>query len=92
MDISVEHFMVRKMKTRWGSCTPPSTRSIRINLELMKKPPECLEYIVVHEMVHLLERSHNRRFIVLMDQFLPKWRFCRDELNALPMRHDSWAY
>ncbi len=89
--VSVEKCIVRKMKTKWGSCTPGS-RSIRINLELAKKPPECLEYIVVHELTHLLEPSHNSRFIALMDQFMPKWRFFRDELNALPVGHENWQY
>ncbi len=89
--VSVEQCTVRKMKTKWGSCTPVS-RTIRINLELAKKPPECLEYIVVHELTHLLEPSHNRRFIALMDRFLPKWRMYRDELNALPVRHERWSY
>lgn len=91
MAVSVAQFTIRKMRTKWGSCSPES-RSIRINLELAKKPPECLEYIVVHEMAHLLEPSHNSRFIALMDRFLPKWRFYRDELNALPVRHEDWHY
>ena len=91
MDVSVAQFTVRKMKTKWGSCTPAS-RSIRINLELAKKPPECLEYIVVHELVHLLESSHNSRFIARMDRFLPKWRMYRDELNNLPVRHEHWSF
>ncbi len=91
LTVSVAQCSVRKMKTRWGSCTPES-RTIRINLELAKKPPECLEYIVVHEMVHLMEPSHNTRFVSLMDQFLPKWRLHRDELNALPVRHENWRY
>ncbi len=91
MDVSVAHCTVRKMKTKWGSCSPVS-RSIRINLELAKKPPECLEYIVVHELAHLLERSHNSRFIALMDRFIPKWRFYRDELNRLPISHVDWKY
>lgn len=82
--VSVEEFKIQKMKTRWGSCSP-SSKSIRINLELIKKPPECLEYIVVHELVHLLEPSHNKRFVSLMDSFLPKWRLYRSELNALPL-------
>lgn len=91
MKVSVTQYTVRKMKTKWGSCTPAS-RSIRINLELAKKPPECLEYIIVHELAHLLEPSHNSHFIALMDRFLPKWRFYRDELNALPVRHEDWQY
>lgn len=82
--VSVEEVKIQRMKTRWGSCSP-SSKSIRINLELIKKPPECLEYIVVHELVHLLEPSHNKRFVSLMDNFLPKWRLYRSELNALPL-------
>jgi len=91
MKVSVAKYTVRKMKTKWGSCTPES-RTIRINLELIKKPPECLEYIIVHELVHLIESTHNDRFIALMDQFLPKWRFYREELNRLPVRHEKWGY
>ena len=91
MGVKVEKFFVRKMKTKWGSCSPKA-KSIRLNTDLAKKPPECLEYIVVHEMVHLLEPTHNSRFISLMDQFMPKWRFYKDELNKLPVRHEHWAY
>jgi predicted metal-dependent hydrolase len=76
------------MKTRWGSCNPRA-KSIRINTDLARKPPECLEYIVVHEMVHLLEPSHNSRFTALRDGFMPSWRFCKEELNRLPVRHDD---
>lgn len=82
--VSIAKFKIRKMKTRWGSCSP-SSKSIRINFELIKKPPECLEYIVVHELVHLLEPSHNKRFISLMDGFLPQWRLYRSKLNVLPL-------
>lgn len=81
MLVSVSQFKIRKMKTRWGSCSPRS-RSIRINLELAKRSLACIEYVVVHELVHLLEASHNKRFIALMDQFLPTWRLCRKELNS----------
>lgn len=91
MGVRVARFTVRKMKTMWGSCTPKS-RSILINLELAKKPRDCLEYIVVHELVHLLEPTHNRRFISLMDQFMPQWRSHREELNRLPVRHERWGY
>lgn len=91
MGVKVERFFVRQMKTRWGSCSP-AARSIRLNTDLAKKPPECLEYIVVHEMTHLLEPTHNNRFVSLMDQFLPKWRFYKDELNKLPVRHETWVY
>ena len=91
MGVKVEKFFVQKMKTKWGSCSPAS-KSIRLNTDLAKKPPECLEYIVVHEMTHLLEPTHNARFISLMDQFMPKWRFYKDELNKLPVRHENWDY
>jgi predicted metal-dependent hydrolase len=89
--VKVARFSVQRMKTKWGSCTR-DTRSIRLNTDLAKKPPECLEYIVVHEMVHLLELTHNGRFMALMDQFLPNWRFYREELNRLPVRHENWGY
>lgn len=89
--VKVERFFVQRMKTKWGSCNAGS-RCIRLNSELAKKPPECLEYIVVHEMVHLLEPTHNRVFVALMDQFMPKWQFYRDNLNRLPVRHESWGY
>ena len=89
--VKVERFFVQRMKTKWGSCSP-GTRSIRLNTDLAKKPRECLEYIVVHEMAHLLEPTHNARFVGLMDQLLPQWRFCRDRLNQLPVRHEEWAY
>ena len=91
MGVTVERFFAQRMKTKWGSCRPGS-RSIRLNTDLAKKPPQCLEYIVVHEMVHLLEPTHNNRFTNLMDQFMPHWRFCRAELNRLPVRHHDWAY
>ena len=89
--VAVPKFTARKMKTKWGSCTP-AAKSILVNLELAKKPPACLEYIVVHELTHLIEPSHNARFITLMTQFMPKWRFYRDELNRLPVRHEDWGY
>lgn len=91
MGVKVERIFVQKMKTKWGSCNPV-TRSIRLNTDLAKKPRECLEYIVVHEMAHLLEPTHNNRFVALMDGFLPKWQFCRDELNRLPVGHEDWIY
>ncbi len=91
MGVKVERFFVQKMKTKWGSCSPNSA-SIRLNTDLAKKPRECLEYIVVHEMAHLLEPTHNSRFIALMDLFMPKWQFYRDVLNRLPVRHESWGY
>jgi len=91
LGVQVNGCTVRKMKTRWGSCTPQTGR-IRINTDLAKKPAECLEYILVHEMIHLLEPSHNKRFVALMDQFVPKWKLYKSELNRLPVRHEDWAY
>ncbi|MCB0291142.1 MAG: M48 family metallopeptidase [Calditrichaeota bacterium] len=88
LGVRVERFHVQRMKTRWGSCNPPK-RSIRLNTELSRKPRECLEYLVVHEMMHLLEPTHNERFIALMDRFLPNWRHLRDVLNRLPVRHEA---
>jgi len=91
MGVEVDRFFVQRMKTKWGSCNPGS-KSIRLNTDLAKKPRECLEYIVVHEMVHLLERTHNSRFVALMDRFMPRWQLYRDELNRLPVRHEEWGY
>lgn len=86
LGVSVSRFFVRQMKTRWGSCNPRA-RTIRFNTELTKKPVEYLEYIVVHEMVHLLEPTHNANFVALMDRFMPRWQFFRQNLNRLPVRH-----
>ena len=82
---------VQRMKTKWGSCNPHS-RSIRLNSELAKKSPECLEYVIVHELVHLIEPTHNQKFIALMDKFMPQWRQFRDELNRQPLSHQEWEY
>jgi len=82
LNVSVKKFYIRKMKTRWGSCTPRS-QNIRFNLELVKTSPKCLEYVVVHELVHLIESSHNRRFKAIMDQFFPNWKLFKKELNKL---------
>jgi len=91
MDVTVDRFYVQRMKTRWGSCSP-ERRSIRLNTDLARKPRECLEYLVVHEMAHLLEPTHSARFIARMDQFMPNWRHRRDQLNQLPVRHEKWLY
>jgi predicted metal-dependent hydrolase len=82
---------VKKMKTKWGTCNIEARR-VWLNLELAKKSPECLEYIIVHELVHLLERHHNDRFTALMDKFMPGWRIRRDELNSAPLSHEDWDY
>lgn len=89
--VGVSAWGVKKMKTKWGSCNTFGKR-IWLNLELAKKPPECLEYILVHELVHLLERKHNERFKELMDKHLSDWRERRNLLNSMPLAHDHWAY
>ena len=91
MGVNVGRVFVQRMKTKWCSCNPRAG-TIRLNTDLAKKPRECLEYIVVHEMVHLLEPTHNARFIALMNQFMPKWQSHRETLNRLPVRHESWGY
>ena len=85
----VAGWTVRKMRTKWGSCVPGPGR-LWFNVELAKKSPACLEYIVVHEMTHLLERTHNDRFVGLMDKNLPNWRALRDELNGAPLADEEW--
>jgi predicted metal-dependent hydrolase len=89
LNVRVDEFGIKKMKTRWGTCNIEARR-IWLNLELAKKPPECLEYIVVHEMIHLLERKHNDRFIGFLNKHLPKWRFYKEELNSLPLKKENW--
>jgi predicted metal-dependent hydrolase len=91
MGVKVEQFFVQKMKTKWGSCNS-AFKTIRLNADLAKKPPECLEYIVVHEMAHLLVRHHNDQFGDLMDRCLPKWKLLRQMLNDAPLAHADWAY
>lgn len=87
----VAEWGVKKMKTKWGSCHI-AARRIWLNLELAKKPPECLEYILVHEMVHLLERQHNDAFRAHMDRLLPHWPLYRDLLNSAPLAYEEWTY
>ncbi|MEZ4404432.1 MAG: SprT family zinc-dependent metalloprotease [Kofleriaceae bacterium] len=81
---------IKRMKTKWGSCNPTAGR-VWLNLELIKKPPACLEYVVVHELVHLLVPTHDDRFVRLMDRHLPTWRSRRDELNATPLAKERWT-
>ena len=89
--VNVQRVFVQKMKTKWGSCNPGS-RSVRLNTDLAKKPRECLEYIVVHEIVHMLEPTHNAHFVAIMDRLMPQWRVCRLQLNQLPVCHERWSY
>ena len=89
--VRVAEVRIRRMKTRWGTCNRDAYR-IWLNLELVKKPTSCLEYIVVHEMVHLIEGSHNERFRSLTDRLMPQWRTYRDQLNRAPLAHADWSY
>lgn len=89
--VQVAEWKVRRMKTTWGTCKV-ELKQIWLNLELAKKPSASLEYIIVHELVHLLERNHSDRFIALMDRFLPRWRFHQAELNQLILGYDEWNY
>ncbi len=91
LGVEVTGFYVQRMRTRWGSCNP-TARTIRLNTDLAKKPRECLEYIVVHELVHLLEPTHNARFVALMNRYMPRWQDHRKALNRLPVRHEDWEY
>lgn len=91
LGVQATHWGIKKMKTKWGSCNV-SARRIWLNLELAKKPVQCLEYIVVHELMHLLERNHTERFTALMDRHLPDWRTRREVLNNSPLGHGAWGY
>ena len=89
MEVEVAEWGVRRMKTKWGSCNAEARR-IWVNLELAKKPLPCLEYVIVHQMVHLLESKHNEQFEAHMDNLLPQWRHIRDELDQLPLPDEVW--
>lgn len=91
LKVEADRIFVRHMKTRWGSCNPRS-RSIRLNTELAKKPRECLEYILAHELTHLRVPTHDKQFIALMDRHLPNWSVYRAALNKLPIKHEQWTY
>jgi predicted metal-dependent hydrolase len=89
--VHAEEWEIKKMKTKWGTCNIEKRR-IWLNLELAKKSEKCLEYIIAHELIHLLERLHNERFLSLMNQFMPNWKRYRDELNRMPLVHSEWEY
>jgi len=76
---------------KWGSCNPRAGTT-RLNTEIAKKPNDCLEYALVHEMLHLVEPTHNAHFIALIDRFMPRWQLLRQRLNRLPVRHEDWVY
>jgi predicted metal-dependent hydrolase len=89
LGIEVAAYFLQRMKTKWGSCNHRA-RTIRLNTELVKKPKDLLEYVVVHEMLHLVEKTHNDRFIALLDTHYPTWREARAELNDLPLTAEVW--
>ena len=91
LGVRVNGVFIQQMKTKWGSCNPRAG-TIRLNTEIAKKPNECLEYVLVHEMLHLIEPTHNAHFIALIDQFMPRWQLLRQRLNRLPVRHEDWIY
>lgn len=91
MRVKVNRLFVQRMMTKWGSYTPESVFT-RLNTDLAKKPPECLEYILAHKLIHLLDPTHNERFVALMDMYLPHWQRLRKRLNDLPVRHVNWVY
>ena len=90
LGVAASGYFLQRMKTKWGSCNP-SKRHIRLNTELVKKPMDLLEYVVVHEMAHLLEPSHSERFVAILDRHWPQWRESRAELNALPLGAEQWS-
>lgn len=89
LNVQVEGYFLQKMKTKWGSCNYRAGH-IRLNTELVKKPQDLLEYVVVHEMLHLLEPTHSSRFLNLLDEKWPSWREARSELNDLPLSEVAW--
>lgn len=91
LGVAVADWGIKKMKTKWGGCNVEARR-IWLNLELAKKPVQCLEYIIVHELVHLLERHHNDRFTTYMDKFMPQWHLFRGTLNKSLLGHETWKY
>jgi predicted metal-dependent hydrolase len=89
LGVTVAGYFLQRMKTKWGSCNYRAG-NIRLNTELVKKPKDLLEYVVVHEMVHLIEPTHGERFIGHLDRHYPSWREARAELNALPLSTEKW--
>jgi predicted metal-dependent hydrolase len=91
MKLKVSELGIKKMKTKWGTCNEEAKR-IWLNFELVKKPIQCIEYIVVHELVHFKERNHNDKFVAYMNHYLPEWKQLKKELNKLPVSHVDWGY
>jgi len=91
LGVRAADWRIKRMKTQWGACTIQAAR-IWLNLELAKKPVECLEYILAHELIHLIERHHSERFQALLERAMPLWRVHRDTLNRAPLAHEDWHY
>ena len=89
LGVEVAGYFLQRMKTKWGSCNH-RTRYIRLNTELVKKPKDLLEYVVVHEMLHLIAPTHSEHFLTLMTKYYPSWREARKELNELPLAPETW--
>lgn len=89
LGVKVSGYFLQRMKTKWGSCNHEAGH-IRLNTELVKKPKDLVEYVIVHEMVHLIEPTHSERFVALLDEHYPTWRDARTELNELPLAADNW--
>jgi predicted metal-dependent hydrolase len=87
--VQVKFWSIKQMKTRWGTCNSKRAR-ILINLELAKKPLYCIEYVLVHELLHLVEKKHNDKFVKLMTNYIPKWKGIKDELNRLMLSYEDW--
>lgn len=91
LDVSMNKIFIQKMKTKWGSCNP-ADRNIRLNLELAKKPQECLDYVILHELLHFFVPNHGTRFVFLMEEHMPHWRVIRQTLNETPLSYTEWVY
>ena len=91
LGVKVSGYFLQRMKTKWGGCNHRAGH-IRLNTELVKKPKDLLEYIVAHEMIHLIEPTHSERFIAILEQHYPNWQEARAEMNELPVRHETWAH
>jgi predicted metal-dependent hydrolase len=89
--VQVRLWGIKRMKTRWGTCNQKAQR-ILLNLELTKKPIGCIEYVIVHELLHLIEKKHNEHFVKLMTKHLPNWRSRKEELNRFILSHEEWSY
>ena len=89
MGVKVSGYFLQRMKTKWGSCNYRA-KNIRLNTELVKKPRDLLEYVVVHEMAHLIEPTHNEHFVALLRKHYPNWQEARAELNELPLTAEAW--